>query len=245
MRFLFMCLAVVGGMEIPARADTLADVRAALSRLSRTQPVRAQLQLSVRNQNEEQGSSEGRTIVRVAEGEEGLIITYPQSELGKAAAEQKAEKRNPESKTPTRMALREVDPVDAAEMLDYSSTLLTRLEGAQVIQERVEAYAGKPARLLVLKLQPALSKSEAKRVKEMKYEMSLWIGNGGMPLAAETRLNVVAKFLLLTFRHNEKESWQYTYVANRLVVTKYSEDSSGSGLGQQYNRHRTAVLTVN
>jgi len=227
------------------RADTLSDVRAALIRLSGGQPVRASLQLFVRNQNGETGVEEGRTFVRLSDSSDGLVITYPATEISKASAEQKAEKKNPETKTPTRQALHAVDAVEASEMLDYSTTLLTRLEGSQVIQDKLQAYGGRPARLLVVKLQPALSKTEKKRVKEMTYEMSLWVGNEGLPLAAETSLKVVAKFMLLTFRHNEKESWSYARVGDRLAVTKYQQESSGSGMGQEFQRRKTAVLTFN
>ena len=79
--FGFFCVAVAA-MATTAAADTLTDVRAALSRMSGTRPVRATfgIQQSVRADGRFSNNKTDRVAsVLVAHDESGLTITLPQT----------------------------------------------------------------------------------------------------------------------------------------------------------------------
>ncbi len=230
----------------PARADGLSNLRAALARLPGASPLRAALDLHVvnRTKGEANRADEGRTKVELAAGPQGLSITYPATALGEAAAEMRAQRADPERPTPLRTALREVNGLDIAEYLSFAGPLLARLERATLVGERREAYQGRPADLLTLKLEPALRKEEMAHVKESVYTMKVWVGGDGVPLAAETSLHGKAGILFLNFKNLSHESWEFARAGDRLVVTRHHQEVDASGLGQEFHRRTTAVITL-
>jgi len=243
-RALLVVALALGGTQ--ARADGLSDLRAALSRLPGVAPVRAALELSVANRTkgESNRADEGRTRVELAAGPQGISISYPQAELDQAGAEMKVQRANPERATPERTALREVNGLDVAEYLSFAGPLLARLERATLVEERREAYGGRPASVLVLRLEPALRKEEMAHVKESVYTMKLWVGNDGVPVAAETSLHGKAGILFLNFKNLSHETWEFARAGDRLVVTRHHQEVDASGLGQEFHRRTTAVLTL-
>jgi len=230
----------------PARADGLADLRATLARLPGAATVRAALDLYVvnRTKGEANRDDEGRTKVDLAAGPQGLSITYRQAEIDEAGAEMRAQRANPERASPERTALREVNGLDVAEYLSFAGPLLARLERATLVGERREAYQGKPANVLTLKLEPALRKEEMAHVKESVYTMKLWVGGDGLPLAAETSLHGKAGILFLNFKNLSHETWEFARAGDRLVVTRHHQEIDASGLGQEFHRRTTAVITL-
>jgi hypothetical protein len=236
-------LAVAGA---PARADGLSELRATLARLPGAAPVRAALELSVvnRTKGESNRDDEGKTRVELAAGPQGISIAYPAGELERAAAEMRAQRANPERTTPERTAMREVNGLDVAEYLSFAGPLLARLERATLVEERRAVYAGRPANVLMLKLEPALRKEEMAHVKESVYTMKLWVGGDGVPVAAETSLRGKAGILFLNFKNLSHESWEFARAGDRLVVTRHRQEVDASGLGQEFHRRTTAVLTI-
>jgi hypothetical protein len=229
-----------------ARADGLSDLRATLARLPGVAPVRAALELSVvnRTKGESNRADEGRTRVQLASGPQGLSITYPETELAQAGAEMRAQRADPERRSPGRTALREVNGLDISEYLSFAGPLLARLERATLVEEHGEAYQGRPAKVLVLKLEPALRKEELAHLKETVYTMKLWLAGDGLPVAAETSLHGKAGILFLNFRNLSHETWEFARAADRLVVTKHHQEIDASGLGQEFHRRTTAVITL-
>jgi len=229
-----------------AGADGLSDLRVLLARLPGAAPVRAAMELSVANRTkgETHRVDEGRTRVQLAAGPQGLSITYPEATLLQSGAEMLAQRADPERRTPTRTALREVNGLDVAEYLSFARPLLARLERATLVEERGEPYQGRPARVLVLKLEPALRKEEMAHVKESVYTMKVWLGGDGVPLAAETSLHGKAGILFLNVKNLSHETWEFARAGDRLVVTKHFQEIDASGLGQEFHRRTTAVLTI-
>ncbi len=230
----------------PARADGLGDLRATLARLPGASPVRAALDLAVvnRTKGEANRADEGRTRVELAAGPQGLSITFPAAELDQAKAEMMAQRANPERPTPERTALREVNGLDISEYLSFAGPFLARLERATLVEEHREAYEGRPANLLTLKLVPALRKEEMAHVKESDYTMKVWVGGDGVPLAAETSLHGKAGILFLNFKNLSHESWDFAHAADRLIVVRHHQEVDASGLGQEFHRRTTAVITL-
>jgi hypothetical protein len=74
--------------------------------------------------------------------------------------------------------------------------------------------------------------------------MKLWLGQDGIPFAAESTLKAKAGFLFINFNTENHERWDLARVGNRLVVTRHHRETSGAGLGQEFERKSTVVVSV-
>ncbi|HZF13691.1 MAG TPA: hypothetical protein VFE33_33275 [Thermoanaerobaculia bacterium] len=244
---LLLLLATGAVPAAAAPADPLAELRAALGRLDGHEPIRAAVEVQLFTQTKEDGKphpEQGKGTIRVEDGPEGLRVSYPRAALERMAEEERAHRADPEKTTPTAAVLREVNANELAEVLSFAGPLATRLAHATVIDEHADGTAGRPARLLVLKVSPTLSQAERKHVKESAATLKVWLGPDGVPFAAESVVKVKAGFLLLTFSTETKERWDLARVGNRLVVTRRHQETSGAGLGQEFERRVTEVVSV-
>src|SRR5438477_2887162 len=102
-------IAVVLLIVIPLRADTLADVKAAIARLTARQPVRATFtihSLSKASGRFANNNSSRNVAVEVAHDAEGVTIVVPQALVEKASDEQAAR------------AIASISPLTVARALD-------------------------------------------------------------------------------------------------------------------------------
>jgi hypothetical protein len=232
---------------LPVQADGLSDVRGALARLNGREPIRAAVEIQVYLETREEGSrrpEQGRGEVRVEDGAEGLRVTFPAAALDKAAQESRLHRSDPERTTPTEAVLREVNAVEIAELLSFAGPLAVRIEKATVREDRPDTLAGRPARLVVLKVEPSLPQAERKHIKESDSTLRLWLGGDGVPLAAESVQRIKAGILFLTFTTENRERWDLAQVGKRLVVTRRHQETTGAGLGQEFQRKVTEVVSV-
>jgi hypothetical protein len=240
-------LAILLLAALPLHADGLADVRAALARLTGREPIRAAVEVQVFFESKDEGKrrpEQGKGVVRVEDGADGLHVTFPAAALDRAAQESRLRQADPERTTPTEAVLREVNAVGLTELLSFAGPLAVRLQRATVREERPDALAGRPARLLVMKVEPSLPQAERKHVKESDLTLRLWLGPDGVPLAAESVQRIKAGILFLTFTTESRERWDLARVGNRLVVTRRHQETSGAGLGQEFQRKVTEVVSL-
>jgi hypothetical protein len=234
-------------LAIPAlaAADALTDIRTTLGQLGATAPLHATLEVSSTARSDEDEKPEsGKASVGVEADASGLHIVYPRTTLMLADQEARGESIDPERPTPTRNGVRRVRPLHVAELVDGASALSVTLEGAALTGARPSNYHGKPARLLTFKLAPKISKATSKHLKKFEGSLSLWVGEDGIPLAAERTIYVKASFLLMSFESNHKENLTYTHLADRLVVTQFEETDKTDGMGQHTSSQVTEVLRI-
>jgi hypothetical protein len=190
-----------------AFADGLTDLRAALGRLAATTPLHGTLDVtSTSKSNDEDKANEGKASVGFEIGEGGLHIVYPRPMLALATQEARAEARDPERATPVRTGASHIRPLHVAELLDGAAPLGILLESAQLLQMKPATFGGRPARLLLFKVIPKMSKADSKHVKKVDDSLSVWLGDDGTPLAAEQSMSAKASFLLISFEVDQKES---------------------------------------
>jgi len=214
-------------------ADALTDLRSTLSQLTATTPVHGTFEVtSTDNNSEEAHASEGKVTLGFEADGSGLRVVYPKAMLSQAAQEARAEATDPDHQTPVRSGASRVRALHLADLLDAASSLNTELINAQLTEVKAATLQGKPARLLVLKLNPKLSKASSKHVKKIEGSMSVWLASDGVPVAAEQTVYVKASFMLMSFEQNQKESWTYTRAGDRLVATRYEETQKSDGMGQ-------------
>ena len=107
---------------VSARADGLADLRAALTRFPAQSPVRAAVTFEKHQEDNDHATPEhGKAAVEADTGAEGLRVVYPNDVVARAQAESRAQEADPEKATPTASALRDLRALDLVASLDGAS----------------------------------------------------------------------------------------------------------------------------
>jgi hypothetical protein len=228
-------------------ADTATDLRNRLSLLGGREVVTAafDVQLWSRATGFSDGTPEsGRTEFQVRSGAAGVEFQYPPAELLRAETEEQRNRTNPELKTPTMAALREIDPLEALDLLNFAPTLLGYLQRGRVIEEKQDTYAGHPARLLTLDVDPPISKSLKRRLRDVRYIVRLWIGVDGLPVGADATMHGKARFLVLSFEHTQSQRWAFAHRGDRLVVIRHNDHMTGAGLGNRFERKLNVTVKL-
>lgn len=232
------------GLGLNAHADTLSDFKAALARLQADTPVKGQV--TVRSENrtndgkDDAETEHGQASVSVEDGPQGLRLQYPQALLAKAQAESLAQDSNPKASRPTYNGLRELDYKEVRELTRPAEVLARNVQRGVYKGERSEAWQGKPARVLSFEL--PMGKPN-KYVKSFESLLEIWVGADGTPLAARNRYTVSGRaMVVISFEQKSEEEWQFAVVGERLVATKKSSHSSGSGAGEKGQQKREFAL---
>lgn len=242
---LALCLAV----SAPASADGLADLRQALGGLrpesTPASPVKARLQVQFSRQgSEDRRPTQGNLTLHASSDPQGLRLLVPQALLGGAAEEARAALRDPDQPSGLRAALRNIDPIEIAEMLDFGPALLRQLAAVQLLGEQTDSYRGQPARLLVLKMDAPVPAAQRKHLKSLKVEGRIWLGPDGVPLAFSYTAHFKGSRFLISFEGEQQDERTLTRKGDRLIVSRQVHRESGSGLGQKGQTQRTTTLTV-
>lgn len=236
-------------LSLPASADTLAEVRAALAPLGGTAPIRATV--AVERVRKAEGRFANQTTNAAISFEAlsdpgGLHITFPPAILSRAQQETREHETDPKKPESVRSAIADVDASSVADMLDFRASLLHLLAIGQTLSETRVTYRGALARLLVLKLTPKLT-NEATSIFHVRFSedrLNLWIGADGMPLAAERLQKGSAGFLFLRGEMNSRQAWAFARVADRLVLTRSEWSFRGSGFGQSSEGKTVQTLVL-
>jgi hypothetical protein len=232
---------------LPLAADPLADVRLALGKLAAREPIKAtyEYQRSVLNEGKFGNDKfSGKAVVELEGSEGGYHIVFARTLLDQVEREKLARNRDPKQPTPTASALREIEPVETADAIDFSPSLLRMLEGAKLLSDAQGTWAGRPARVMVMRVPDRLDADDAGRMKISENRLTLWLGSDLVPLAAEHQLTAKISFLIFKAEVKEKKSWHLARVADRLVRTRYEAHQSSSGMGQKGNETVVATLRV-
>jgi hypothetical protein len=230
-------------VALRAGADTLGDLRVAVGRLSAKTPVRATF--AARQFSKESGRFANENVQRsvsaeVAHDAAGVSITVPQTLLDEVS---RARNRGDASAQNLIGLIGTVAIVDA---LNFRDSLLAMLDHAVVMREERAPYLGKPARHLLLKLQPPAKKSGSFEIGTVKTddELSLWIGDDSLPLAAERTQESTAGFMFFHGTYSGRTSYTFAHTANRLVLARIETSGNGSGMGQNVKTTDVQTLTL-
>jgi hypothetical protein len=227
------------------RADLLADVRASLARLTAREEIAATVTLETsRRSDDDQQPEIGRATVAAEHGPQGLRLTYSPELIARSRQEAREEDADPERPTPARTGMTRMDAAALLDSLDGAAVLARLMESAtQVKEQRVNA-GGRVLRQLTMTVKPKLSKADAKRVRSLEISLVVNVGDDAIPVSAERRQKLKAKFLLMTFENETLESWTYARTGDRLVALRNVQRSSGSGMGQKFENTRTLTVAL-
>ncbi|HVE71983.1 MAG TPA: hypothetical protein VNI54_11485 [Thermoanaerobaculia bacterium] len=238
-------LSLVLLIAAPLSADAVSDVRSALGRFGARDTVRAtyEVQQAVKNEGKFGNDAfNGKVAVDLEAGANGYHIIISRVLLEQIEREQQARDRNPKLNTPVASALRQIDAVEASDALDFAPRVLRLIDGAKVLNDAAGTWAGKPARVLVLRAVDRMDPDDASKVKVAENKVTLWLDSENVPLAVEHLFNAKFSFLFLKGEVKEKKSWHLARAADRLVRARYEYTQNSSGMGQKGNE--TVVATV-
>jgi hypothetical protein len=236
-------------LSIPLRADCLTDMRAAVAQLRATKPIHASIDVQRSRKAEGRFANQqlaGSASVDVIEDEAGLHITFPRAILDRSERESREHGVDPRKTQPIRAAIDDTQATDVAEAIDFASPFLRLLEGATKLSEMRGAREGIPVRVVVLKLTPKLP-PEATSIWNVKYtedQMTVWIGDDNIPVAAERIQRGSAGFMFIKGSMTNRSSWIFARYFDRLVVLRDDSSYAGSGFGQRGEGRNVQVVTV-
>lgn len=221
-----------------ARADGVADLKAALERLQEPAPLKAKLDSTVwRREGEGKDADEtnGQAGVSIEDSARGLQLTYSREMLNRLDAEAMAVARNPNARTPTLTAARDFSPTDLRPMMSAAGGLTQQLEKAVFKSEKQDSYQGKPARMLTYAQGiDVVSDRQRKYVKEFEGYLYVWIAADGTPLSSRLTQNYSGRaFLVVSFSGKSDEQNVYGVTGNRLVTIRKESYNSSSGAGER------------
>lgn len=226
----FAAMALCGAL---LRADGLADLKAAL----KSQPGATRIRVKVEQEEVERESGKDKTSRRsalVEDGPEGLRVV--EDSRGAAAPAPKKGGAKPGGKKGSGSFHDELRPAEG---------LLEQLETARVLEERAEAYEGRPARRLRLALDLDLDAEARSHLKKAEHEATVWIGADGLPLAMRHRIEIQARVLLLASVWTKVDLHRrFQQVRGRLLVLDEQADVQGSALGKSFNAKETTRCAV-
>jgi hypothetical protein len=230
------------------RPDPLADLVAALGKLTGRTPAAARFTVRFENstgEGKEQVKVAGEVSGELAETAAGLAVRWGPAVLAQARDEERRHAVSPEVPTPTRDGLAQVQAIDLANRLDAAASLRDELARASLVEVKEELLDGLPTRLLVLKLSPALQARERRYVKEVDAVGKVWLGPDGLPVAADAK--VLAKgriFLIISFETEIHQAWRFSRVGDRLVATSFEDERRWEGAGDRGERKSATTLEL-
>jgi len=242
-KFLFLLLAI----PTPLFADGLTDLRATLQKLQSDQPLRARVEIRTRHsggESDKQKESQAISTVIVESGPQGLTLSWSPDQIKQSRKAAWAERANPDAPKSDLAALKALEAGDALNLLDAADPLRRGLEKAVLQEDKRDNYQGKPARLLIVKVDLGLDEEERKALKSSEAILKLWLDGDGVPLGMERDIQARFSKFLIGFRVHEHETREFQRAGGRLVVTRASKDSSGSGLGHSDESHTTTSVTL-
>jgi hypothetical protein len=228
-------------------ADGLSDVRGTLQKLQSDELLRARVEIKRRRsggESDKQKQSESVSTVLVENGPDGLKLSWSPDQIRQSRKAAWNEVVNPDAPRSDLATLKALEPAQALSLLDAADGLRRALEKSELREDKRENYQGKPARVLVFRIELGLNEEERKALKSSETYLKLWLDGDGVPLAMER--DVQAKFsrFLVGFRIHEHDTRTYQRAGGRLVVIHSIHETSGAGLGHAEEVHSTINVTL-
>jgi hypothetical protein len=216
------------------QADGLTDLKAALKGLPAPAKVRVKVEAESLEREDGKDSAEHRTTV-VEDGPEGTRIL---EDTRPAAAPAKA-------KGSAKPGAAKKGSGEFHDDLRPAEGLLEQLEKARLLEEKAEAYEGRPARRLKLAMDLDLDAEARSHLKKADYEATVWIGLDGLPLAMVHRIEIKARVMLVASVWTKIDiRRRFQRVQNRLLVLDEQADVQGAALGKSFSAKDTTRCAV-
>lgn len=213
-----------------ARATTLDDLRRSLATFPGAATMKVRIDTQQRKQSGKEKKESSGTVIAEDAGAE-LRLVHAKADLNSRLQKGHDDEEG-------------LEAADALELINYSPRLTRLLDGATLTKTAQTSYEGAPATLF--EVTPVREKSERTErfVKSFQDTLRIWVGAGGVPLAAERSTNLRAGILILNIETKVTESLRFVRAADHLLVTRHVTEMMLAGLGQDETGSRIAVVTV-
>ena len=137
-------------------------------------------------------------------------------------------------------------PAPERRHVDFAGPFLRLVDTAKKVSETRGTRDGRPVRVIVLKLTPKLP-PEATSIFSVKFtedQMTVWLGDDNIPLAAERIQRGTAGFMFIKGSMTNRSTWTFARYGDRLVVLRDDTAYAGSGFGQKGEGRSVQVVTV-
>ncbi|PWF40528.1 hypothetical protein [Massilia glaciei] len=228
-----------------AYANGFDDLKAALAKMQGQSTLRGTYELKEKKTDNDKktGPETVSASMYVEDSPEGLQMRWDRALLKRAADESKGGVSITKV-LPLNVLIRSVSATRMAGTVNYAPAFLQTLAMAQLKSERVEAWQGKPARLIELVINEPDAEDAKLSVKENARLARVWIGTDGAPLAASMTRKFKAKALVfMTIEGSNKEDYVFSVMGNRLVVLKREEIGTNKGPGSDIDFHNVSTFT--
>ncbi|WP_306599076.1 hypothetical protein [Geothrix sp. 21YS21S-2] len=237
---------ILCALTLPLAADGLDALRARLQKPAGAEALKASVQLESWNRRGDEKKpviSQGRATAWAECGPQGIRLSWGRDLLAQALQEARLRTEDPEKTTPTREAMAGLDALSLQNYFDPGPQLLQDLDKATLLEERPDTLDGRALKLLSLKLEPRMGARDRKYVKELDATAKVWVDAEGLPVAAETRVKLRGKALLvISFSSEQHDAYRFARVGGRLVTVHHLHESSGSGGGESGQSRRVTTL---
>ena len=115
--------------------------------------------------------------------------------------------------------MKALDAAQALNLLDAADSLRRGLERAVLLEDKPDTHKGKPARLLVLRIDLTLDEEDRKALKSSDAIEKLWLDSDGIPIAMDRNLEAKFSKFLIGYKVHEHETREFQRAAGRLVAT--------------------------
>jgi hypothetical protein len=240
---------VVLALALPLHADTLADVRAAVSALHGTQPIHATVEMRRSDNDNGRFSNDhfnGTASADVGLDSAGVHVTFAPALVDQVLREKRERAANAKSIDATTRTAERVGPLWVLEHLNASDTFLGLLRYARLRSETSSAWQSRPARLLVFQIdepEPEGFKGLGS-VGVKEHHLKVWIGDDNIPIAAEHVQEATPRVLFFHGSMVLRETWSFAHVSDHLVIVRSNSSHTVDMLGQKSNGESSEVLTL-
>ena len=234
------------GVLATAHADPLTDLRATLGALQGRDAIHAEVDVK-RSSKDADGTSPkagANATLSVRADAQGLELMFAPKLLEQATREAAAKAANPDLSSPINDVLQEATPADINDLVGFAPSLLRKIDGATLKENRADTFDGKPARLIVLDLPMRVSSKDRDSLKHYEGNMKIWLDVDGTPLAAERAQRYEGRKFLISFSTERNVSTRFQHVGERLVAVTQTRHDTFKGFGQDNDTTVVTRVTV-
>ena len=221
-----------------SHADGLADLKAALPKLSSSMPIKAQLSVKTQSrqgEGKEATVDHGAASITVEDDAQGLRTSLGADLLAKLRAEDVGREQDANAPAPTSLALQQLGAREVRSLTSAADMLGRLLARASFKQESAATLNGQPARLLAFDLGAGpLRERDKKYVKHVEGSLQVWIAADGTPLEARSQLKISGRaMIVISFETTQNDRLVFARQGDRLVVVTREQTQSSSGGGEK------------
>jgi hypothetical protein len=234
--------------SMSSHADGLADMHAALARLSTSNPVALDVNIKLfgrSGDNKALIEREGVMNLRLEDDKNGMKVSYSNELIKQLHAEELAKIEDENVKNSALNVVGQFSYWEWRELLYPAQQMQLALERYRFLKEAQGEWNGQPARVLTFDMsKEKVDVKYRKYIRKYKNRLKIWIDEDGAPLASQ----VIEKgsgrvFIVIGFTFNNQAHVEYDQRAGRLIGRRLEVSEETDGTTMSSHRHFVASVS--